>query len=183
MNKKVKLIAIIGIMSAFSFILYAFEISVGFIIPSAAFLKIDFSDIPVFLTGLTLGPIPGVFVALIKNILHISITKEPALSGEIANFFASVAYMLPLSLMRLRSDKKLNMIISIVIAIISVTITLSIVNYFITLPLYGIEKSLRLPMIYATFIPFNIVRGTIMGVIIYFVYPRLKKTITQFINR
>lgn len=182
MNKKVKLIAIIGIMSAFSFVLYAFEISVGFILPSAAFLKIDFSDIPVFLTGMTLGPVPGAMVALIKNILHISITKEPALSGEIANFCASVAFMLPLSLMRHKNDKKQYMIISILIAIVSVTLTLSVVNYFITLPLYGIEKALRLPMIYATFIPFNIVRGTIMGVLVYFMYPRLKKTIIKFIS-
>ncbi len=182
MNKKVKLIAIIGIMSAFSFVLYAFEISVGFILPSAAFLKIDFSDIPVFLTGMTLGPVPGAMVALIKNILHISITKEPALSGEIANFFASVAYMLPLSLLRHKNDKNRYMILSILIAIVSVTLTLSIVNYFITLPLYGIEKAFRLPMIYATFIPFNIIRGIIMGVLVYFMYPRLKKTIIKFIS-
>ncbi|MEA5018204.1 MAG: ECF transporter S component [Erysipelotrichaceae bacterium] len=182
MNKRIKIIALIGIMSAFSFVLYAFEISVGFILPSAAFLKIDFSDIPVFLTGLSLGPAAGALVALIKNIFHISITKEPALSGEIANFFASVSFLIPLCIWRFKNDKKAVMILSILIAIVSVTITMIFVNYFITLPLYGIEKALRLPMIYATFVPFNIIRGAIMGVVIYIVYPRLRKTISKFVN-
>ena len=74
------------------------------------------------------------------------------------------------------------MILSILVAIVSVTVTMIFVNYFITLPLYGIEKALRLPMIYATFVPFNIIRGAIMGVVIYIVYPRLRKTISKFVN-
>ncbi|MPN46479.1 Riboflavin transporter RibU [bioreactor metagenome] len=169
-------------MSAFSFVLYAFEISIGFIIPSAAFLKIDFSDIPVFLTSLSLGPWAGILVALIKNIFHISITKEPALSGEIANFFASVSYLLPLCLWRRKNKQKSWLLLSIIISIIMVTFTLGVVNYYITLPLYGIAEELRLPMIYATFVPFNIIRGIIMGAIIMIVYPRLRITIDKFLK-
>ena len=182
MNKRVKIIALIGIMSAFSFVLYAFEISIGFIIPTAAYLKIDFSDIPVFLTGLSVGPWAGILVAIFKNIFHIAITKEPALSGEIANLFASIAYLLPLCFFRKKNKNKLILILSIFLAIISVTITLAIVNYYITLPIYGIEASLRLPMIYATFIPFNIVRGVIMGTVLYIIYPRLNTILKKYID-
>jgi len=182
MNKRVKMIALIGIMSAFSFVLYAFEISIGFIIPSAAFLKIDFSDIPVFLTALSVGPWAGILVAIFKNIFHIAITKEPALSGEIANLFASIAFLLPLCFFRKKNKNKLILILSILISIVSVTLTLAIVNYYITLPIYGIEESIRLPMIYTTFIPYNIVRGVIMGTVLYIIYPRLRNILQKYVD-
>jgi len=177
MKKNVRLISFIGIMSAFSFVLYSFEISVGFILPQAAFLKIDFSDIPVFLTTLSIGPAGGVAVAFIKNLFHIAITKEPALSGEIANFCAAVAYLIPLAIYR---NKKKGLPVYLVFSTICLIITMSVINYFVTLPLYGIQGDLRLPMIFSTFLPFNLIRGAILSVIVLLVYPKLKNSLQKY---
>ena len=100
MNKKVLKIAIIGVMSAFAFILYFFEVSVGFILPQAAFLTVDFSDVPAIISTLIFSPIVGTAVELIKNILHFMfIRKDPGISGELANFMAGVSYLIQVYLL------------------------------------------------------------------------------------
>ena len=93
-----KLITLIGIMTALSFVLYFFELPVGFILPQAAFLKIDFSDIPAILISLSAGPVAGIVVELLKNILHFMfLNKDGGFVGELANFAAGVSFLLPVA--------------------------------------------------------------------------------------
>ena len=53
-----------------------------------AFLKFDFGEIPAVLAVMTLGPVAGIAVELIKNILHWLLSGSPTgvPVGEIANF-------------------------------------------------------------------------------------------------
>ena len=52
------------------------------------FLKIDFSEIPAVLAMMTMGPVAGIAVELIKNIMHWFYVGSPTgvPVGEIANF-------------------------------------------------------------------------------------------------
>ncbi len=175
-----RLITLIGIMTGLSFVLYYFELPVGFLFPQAAFLKIDFSDIPSILVSLSAGPIAGITIEFFKNILHfIFLTKEPAASGEIANFAAGVAYLLPLALLARKKYSK-RIIPAMILGTLLTTIAMGFVNYFITLPLYGIPANLRLPMIITSFVPFNLLKGTILSMITLLLYPRLKETLQRF---
>ena len=60
-------IAIIGILSAISYILMWLEVPAPLMPP---FIKFDFSDFPALLAAFGLGPIAGILVELIKNVLH-----------------------------------------------------------------------------------------------------------------
>ena len=63
-----KLIVKVGILSAIAYILMFISIPLP-IFPS--FLKIDVSDIPAIFGGMSLGPIAGLAIVVIKNVLQV----------------------------------------------------------------------------------------------------------------
>jgi riboflavin transporter FmnP len=178
--RNTRLLALLGIMSALSFILYLVEIPVGFLFPAAPFLQIDFSDLPPIFMGMAYGPGAGVIVALMKNILHVMFKSEtPAASGEIANFFASIAFLLPVAFY-MRKKNYLNFKNAVLVfglGTIFLTLVMIFINYNITLPLYGInEPAARWGFVNAI-TPFNVFKGILLSIITYLLYPRLAKFI------
>ncbi len=65
--------------------------------PFPNFLKIDFSDIPALIGTLIFGPIAGVLIELIKNILDYFMTgSETGVPvGHFANFISGLMFILP----------------------------------------------------------------------------------------
>jgi riboflavin transporter len=177
-----KIITLIGVMTALAFILYLIEVPVTFILPQAPFLKIDFSDVPAILVGLSVGPIAGVIVELLKNILHaLFLMKEPGGSGEIANFAAGIAYMIPVLLIARKDFRPKKYIPAMVLGTVIMLITMSFVNYFVTLPIYGITNhAVKLSMIFTTFGPFNLMKAVMVSIVIILLYPRLRNVIKKF---
>ncbi|HCB99724.1 MAG TPA: riboflavin transporter RibU, partial [Ruminococcaceae bacterium] len=55
---------LIGLFAAISIILYFLEIPFF-----SAYLKIDFSDLPAALAAILFGPLAGILIELIKNII------------------------------------------------------------------------------------------------------------------
>mgnify|MGYP004703865871 CR=1 FL=1 len=174
-----RLLTIIGMMSALSFGLYALEIPTAFLFPAAPYLKIDFSDIPAVMTGIIGGPISGVMVLFIKNLLHfLLISKESAGVGEIANFFAGLAFTLPVIILYRKSGFKLSWV-SLVIATLSVTITMFLVNYYIVFPIYGIPREGSIELLLTVFTPFNILRGILLSVALVLFFPRVSSLLKK----
>jgi riboflavin transporter FmnP len=181
--KNTRLLALLGIMSALSFILYLIEIPVGFLFPAAPFLQIDFSDLPAIFLGMAYGPAMGAIVALVKNVLHLLFkSSTPAASGEIANFFAGLAFLMPVSIFMMMRRKqgvqKLEVrqaLIFFTLGIILTTLVMMFINYNITLPLYGINDSVAKWGFVNAITPFNIFKGILLTVISVLLYPRLTK--------
>ncbi len=95
--KKTEKLVFLGIFSAMSFVLYLFEIP---IIPALSHLKIDLSDIPALIGAVFFGPLFGVIIELIKNILELifkGIGTQMGF-GNIMNFIVGCAYIVPFSL-------------------------------------------------------------------------------------
>lgn len=177
-----KIITLIGVMTALAFILYLIEVPVTFILPQAPFLKIDFSDVPAIMVGLSVGPVAGVIVELLKNILHaLFLMKEPGGSGEIANFAAGVAYMLPVILLTRKDFRAKKYIPAMILGTVCMVIVMSFVNYYVTLPIYGIaDNAVKLSMIFSTFGPFNLMKSIMVSIVIVLLYPRLRNVIKKF---
>ena len=84
MNKSlIKRVAISGIFGALGFVLMLLEFPLPFIIPS--FIKLDFSEIPALIAAFAFGPLHGILVCAIKNILHLFVTSSAGV-GELSNF-------------------------------------------------------------------------------------------------
>ena len=76
-------LVLVAIMSALGTIIYMFFPEIP-LVPGVSHLKVDLSDIPALVTGLTIGPVYGIFVELIKNLVHLTRTTTFGI-GEIMN--------------------------------------------------------------------------------------------------
>ena len=91
--KKINYIAKIAILSALAFVLMLFEMPLAFIAPP--FYEMDFSDVIALIGGFALGPVAGVLIELLKNLLNILFTgSSTAYVGELANFVTGCALVL-----------------------------------------------------------------------------------------
>ena len=88
-RKHLRMLAGTAILSALSFVLMLLEFPVPFV---PDFLKMDLSDLPALIAAFAYGPISGVLVALIKNLLHLPIgIPVTGGAGELAGLITPIA--------------------------------------------------------------------------------------------
>lgn len=179
----------VSVLSAMAFILMYLDFPLP-IFPS--FLKLDFSDIPALLGAFAMGPVAGIAIELIKNLLIIVIKgSQTALIGELANFIVGAALVGTAGLLYKRSKTRKNALISMAAGVIAMAVVASVANYYVFLPLY--ETALNFPIsamveagakIYKgitdfnTFVafsilPFNLFKGVLVAIITFLAYKKL----------
>ena len=134
MNQRmhIRSMAATAVLSALSCVLMYLEFSVP-LVPS--FLKLDFSDLPALIASFAFGPVSGVVVALVKNLIHLPMTTTGG-AGELANFLLCVCFVVPAGLLyRLVKGKKGALIGSLGGTVLMALVSLP-VNYYITYPVY-----------------------------------------------
>ncbi|HLR14931.1 MAG TPA: ECF transporter S component, partial [Bacillota bacterium] len=128
----------------------------------------------------------GVIVIAIKNILYLIIgSGEPV--GVAANFLAATLFVLPISSLY-HKYKTVNSVISgLVIGTVVMAVAMSVLNYLIILPVYawfmGMEEmkieSVKRVAVLAGILPFNILKGAIVGMLFVPLYLKMKTWIDQ----
>ena len=84
-------LTVAAMLSAVAFILMFIEFPIPMLIP--AFIKMDFSDLPALLGAFALGPVYGVIISFMKNLLHIVIKgTSTACVGELSNFILGAIF-------------------------------------------------------------------------------------------
>ena len=174
-----------GILAAMAVILYYIEI------PVVAFYKLDLSTLPAIL-----GPLPGVAVVVIKNLVHMLGTST-ACVGELADIIMSSCFVVPASLIYRRHKDRKSAVLSMLIGTVLMTIAGVLVNYFILIPAYQTLMNLPLEVIVGMgtkvwsyidntvklviFItaPFNVLKGTVLSVVTYLLYKRVSPLLHQ----
>lgn len=99
------------------------------------FMTFDFSDVPAMLAALTMGPVSGVFVCLIKNVFGCFTTSTMCV-GELSNFILSISLVLPAGLIAHRSEKLSRAVIGCVIGVVVMALVSIPSNYFMVFPAY-----------------------------------------------
>lgn len=128
----VRALTVTAMLSAVAFLLMFLDFSLP-IIPS--FIKMDFSDLPELIGAFAYGPFCGVAVALIKNLLHLTITSTGGV-GELSNFMLGAAFVLPAGIIyQLKKGRSSALIGSLVGALLMGALSI-VTNYFITYPIY-----------------------------------------------
>ncbi|HHF51832.1 MAG TPA: ECF transporter S component [Candidatus Aminicenantes bacterium] len=178
----------ITILSALSFILMLIEFPIP---PFPLFLKMDFSDLPAIIAALSMGPLSGAAVELIKNVLHGILAGHTAFIGETANFLVGLSFVLTVSLVQGRSFSKSRAFCSGLAGTVVMALSAAILNFFLFLPLY--EKVLGIPvesvirmaasvnrfvtdkwsLILWSMVPFNLLKGIILTLILSLLYRKL----------
>ena len=179
-----------GILAAMAVILYYIEI------PVVAFYKLDLSTLPAILAGFAMGPLPGVAVVVIKNLVHMLGTST-ACVGELADIIMSSCFVVPASLIYRRHKDRKSAVLSMLIGTVLMTIAGVLVNYFILMPAYQTLMNLPLEVLVGMgpkvwsyidntvklviFItaPFNMLKCTVLSVVTYLLYKRVSPLLHQ----
>ena len=127
-----KRIVFIALFVALSFALSFFSFP---IFPATPYMKLDFSNVFILLTGLLFGPVEGIVVCVLKEIIGITNSSSGGV-GELANAIMTTSFiLLPSLIYRIKKSTKAA-IISLIPACLIGTAVALVTNRFIIFPMY-----------------------------------------------
>lgn len=174
-----------GILSAIAYILMFLEFSVPLM---PGFIKMDLSDLPALIGTFAVGPVGGVIIALIKNLLHLTVTSTGGV-GELSNFILNVAFILPAGILYKFKKTKLSACGGAILGAVFMAVISVVTNYFVVYPIYynfmpeetilaayqaifpGVKTILQSLIIFN--MPFTFIKGMISVVITFLIYTSL----------
>lgn len=178
-SRRTRNMVMAGLLAAMGFLFMLIEFPLPLF---PAYLKYDPGDMPALLASLTLGPSVGLLVELGKDILFALSGKSSAgILGTAANFVAGGSLVLVAGLVYkwIRASwaerpargffapSRLGAVASLLAGTLAMCVVMFFANYYIFLPLWGVPPSDLLPLITASVLPFNLVKGVITGVLTY----------------
>ena len=120
-------------LSAVAFILQYIEFPLPMLMPP--FIKFDLSDLPALLGAFAFGPVSGVIIELIKNLLH-CLVSQSATVGELSNFILGAVFTLSAGFIyKFRKNKKTALLGGIVASLLMGLASIPS-NYFVVYPFY-----------------------------------------------
>ena len=183
-NLSVQYMTRIAILGALSAILFMIEI------PVVAFYKLDVSTLPALLGAFSMGPMAGLAILAIKDILGL-LHSSSMYVGELADFIMGAAYILPAALIYRHKKSRKNALIGMVAGSVAMIVVAVLVNWKIMLPFYmtayGMPMSAIIGMaqkampfvdtewellMYVT-APFNLLKGVVLSLLTFLLYKRL----------
>ena len=127
------MLASISVLSALASVLMFFSVSVP-LVPS--FLKFDLSELPALIAAFTVGPLAGVAVCLVKNIVNVFFTTTGGI-GEAINFLLGTAFVLPAGLIYKRLNNRPGALLGGLVGALCMSLSGLPLNYFIVYPIYA----------------------------------------------
>ena len=184
--KNIATIAILGVLGAILMVI-DFPIAIA---PS--FYKMDLSDLPCLIGAFALGPIPALFIELIKIIVKLLIKPtSTAFVGELAAFIISSSFVLTAGFIYQKNKTKSNALKAMIIGTIVMAIVGTVANYAFIIPFYvkmynmPLETIIsmgqaifpiikdKLSFVLCCVLPFNIIKGTIVSIVTFILYKRI----------
>lgn len=172
-NKCIK----ISLLGAIAVILMYFDFPV---IPMFPWLKIDLSDVPALMGAFAFGPMTGIVIEALKNIL-ILIVKGTGTGfvGEVANFIIGISLVVPAAYVYHRNKSRKTAFLGMVSGFVAVQIAGIITNVYFLLPAFGMQMDKAQTLQYVTvgLLPFNGIKSVLVFAITYVLYKRVSRII------
>ena len=185
-NQHLRAICATSILSALAFVLMLIEFPLSFIIPS--FIKLDFSELPALIASFAYGPIYGVAVCLIKNLIHLTVGSTGGV-GELSNFILGAIFVFTAGMFYRKKKTKKFAIVGAAVGALIMAVAGIFTNYYIVYPIYtafmpmeaiigmyqailpSVKNLWQALIIFNT--PFNIFKGLIDALICALIYKKL----------
>lgn len=175
----------IAMLSVIAFVIMQLELIVPLFPP---FLKLDLSDLPALIGAFALGPMAGVGIEALKNLLHLLQTSTGGV-GELANFTIGCAMVVPAALIYNHRKDRRSAVLGLLTGTVAMGVIGALANYTVLIPFYSkfmpIEAiigmasavnpaigSLETLVLFGVF-PFNLIKGLILSVLALLLYKRL----------
>jgi len=184
------LIVKVAILSAIAFILQLLEFPIPLM---PFFLTLDLSDLPALIGAFSLGPIAGIAIQLVKNLLFFLAKDVTGGIGPVANFVAGSALVATAGYIYQFKKTRQGALAGMAVGTLVMTALMAVGNYYAFIPLY--EKVLNFPVnavigvantanpylnitdlravIVYSFVPFNILKGVMVSAATFFVYKHI----------
>lgn len=179
-------LTVTALLSAIAYLLAFVEFQV---LLSPFFARMDYSDFPAMIAAFAFGPMYGVMVELVKNMLQLLTTSTGGV-GEFANFMMGASFAWTAGVIyRLHKSKKQAWIACIAASFV-MGVMAAVMNYFVLLTLF--EAFMPLEQVIAAFgeilpfirtkldvvlynaFPFNLIKGLLISVMTMLVYKKLR---------
>lgn len=185
----IRKLAVTAVLGAVASALYF----IGFHVPfMPSFIQLDVSELPALIAAFSMGPVSGVAVCLIKDLVHLFATSTGGV-GELSNFLLGAAFVLPAGVIyRLKKDRMGALIGALAGAVAMAALSLP-VNFFIIYPVYfnflpkeAIIQAYQAinPNVHSLLdaliwfnVPFTFVKGLLSVVITFLIYKRISPII------
>ena len=188
-------LAVTGMLTALAIVLQYIEFPVPMLVPP--FLKMDFSDLPELIAAFVIGPVWGVAVCFLKNLIHIPFGSTGGV-GELSNFLLGAVFALTAGLIYQRNKTKKTALLACGLGSLAMAVFSFPINYLIVYPVYSnlwfggnmglivdmyklilpFSDSLEKCLVIFN-VPFTLVKAIIVSVITMLIYKPLSRLVTR----
>jgi riboflavin transporter FmnP len=182
-------LTVTAMLSAIAFVLMFLEFPAPLM---PAFVKLDISDLPALLGTFALGPVSGIVIELVKNLLHILIKGTSSAGvGELCNFLLGCCFVVPAGLIYKHKKSRKSAVLAALVGCVVMALCSLPLNYFLVYPAYVKFYGLPLEAIIGMYqainpnvnglfacltifnLPFTFLKGVLDAVLCFLIYKPL----------
>ena len=178
-------------LSALSTVLMFFSFNVP-LMPS--FIKMDFSELPALIGAYALGPLGGVAICLVKNLVNLLFTTTGGV-GELSNFLIGACFTLPAGLIFKKKRTRARALLGGLLGAAIMGGLSVLTNYYIVYPVYtafmpmesilgmyraiypGVETLWDALLIFN--LPFTFLKGAVSALMCFAVFKPIQRIVLQ----
>lgn len=127
-------IAVTAVLSSLAFVLQLIEVPLPMIMPT--FIKFDLSDLPALIGSFSMGPVCGIMIELLKNVLHAILSSHSFGVGELSNFILGAVFVGVAGLIYQRNKTKKGAVIGSFVGALAMALVSFPSNLFVVYPVY-----------------------------------------------
>lgn len=183
--QKIRKLTVTAILAAVAAVLMFLQFSVP-VMPG--FIKMDVSNFPALIAAYAFGPVSGVGVCLIKNLINLFSTSTGGV-GELSDFILGCMMVIPAGLIYKRKTTRGGAFLGSLVGAVCMAGFSLLTNYYITYPIY--TKFMTMEEIIAAYqlilprvqtlwqallifnVPFTFVKGMLCAALTFLVYKPL----------
>lgn len=188
-NKNLRKVTVTAILAALSSVLMFVSFSVP-LMPS--FIKLDFSELPALIASFSLGPIYGVCVVLVKNLVNVFFSTTGGV-GELSNFIIGAVFVFTAGMIYKKKKRRSYALIGAVVGSFLMAGIGLISNYYVVYPIYqnfmpleaimglyqaiypGVKNLWQALIVFN--VPFTFIKGMLNTLITFVIYKKISPII------
>ena len=167
-TQRVRNLAVTGMLSAVGCVLMMLDFPLPMLIPG--FVQMDFSELPALLASFSIGPVAGIAVCLLKNILAAIFHGSTLGIGEVCNFLMGAVFSGVAGLIYQHNKTRKTAVIGALVGAAAMAIASVPINFFFSYPVYAVAFG-GMEAIIGAYQAINPNVGSLLGCLIVFNMP------------
>ncbi|MEG1887609.1 MAG: ECF transporter S component [Oscillospiraceae bacterium] len=128
----IRKICVTAVLSAAATVLMFLSFNVP-LMPS--FIKLDFSELPALVAAFSLGPVSGITVCLVKNLVNLMFSTTGGV-GELSNFILGCLFVVPAGIIYSKVKNRRGAVIGAILGAVLMAFASVLTNYYVIYPVY-----------------------------------------------